>query len=284
MLYAPDHGGWYSPSDYLFYLSELPDMEAPDELWLGIASDVYSELGQDRFIDVIQRGNGFTTILGFHSSPTDKLEVGLKYEFPTKVELTTEVIDGKDGGLVAFDDDGNKINQFTDGEVIRSDLPAFLAAGVNYELSPRLTGALGGRYMFDKTTNYNGREKQINANYFEIEIAAEYKLRWNALISGGYTYARPNVTDAYQSEVDFRVPGHTIGVGGMYALNDDIQINLGFMYTRFERANNQYFQDIGGDVGGAFVPAAPVPYNLGFEKDAMLFAIGVDFELSNKSN
>ncbi len=289
MVNAPDHGGWQKPADYLDYLSNLPEMSSGQSRLLSITSAVYTQLGKDRYINVIQRGKGFTPILSLHSTPTDKLEVGLKYEFNTKVELTTEVIDGKDGGLVGYDEDKkNGVNQYTDGEVVRSDLPAFISGGVNYELTPKLIGAIGGRYMFDKNANYNGREDGIKSNYFEIEMAAEYELKENVLLSGGYTYARPTVTDEYQSEVDFRVPSHTFGIGGQYALNEDVKVNLGLMYTKFNSTSSEYCRTIGGAVMPFNFPPDrdpdPEPYNLGFEKDALLFAIGVDFELSNKEN
>ena len=58
----------------------------------------YAAMTQDRHVDIEQTGLGFTPILSLNFSPLENLNIALKYEFKTKLDLTTKVIDGKDGG------------------------------------------------------------------------------------------------------------------------------------------------------------------------------------------
>ena len=48
--------------------------------------------------DAEMTGSGITPILSLNISPSDKINLSLRYEFQTKMDLKTTVNDGKDGG------------------------------------------------------------------------------------------------------------------------------------------------------------------------------------------
>jgi len=59
--------------------------------------------------DVIETGTGVTPVVSVNIAPSEKLNIALKYEFKTKLELTTEVLDGKNAAGL-WTDKGKKID------------------------------------------------------------------------------------------------------------------------------------------------------------------------------
>ena len=259
---VPQHGGYYNPSEYLRFLSQQDDINSGQSSLLDAVAMLYDELAADRDVDVIQKGQGFTPVVGIHSTPVKGLDIGIKYEHNTSIILRTKVYDGKDGG-----------GQFNDGETVRSDFPGYISAGVKYQLSKKWLAAGGSRYFFSKKANYNGREMFIRHNYFETAIATEYLVAENIKLSGGYTYLHPSVDQSYQNEVDFQTPGHSVAFGGAYSINGALVCNAGMLVTRFVKKSYQYEHIFSDGV----IEIDPVPYNRTHAKSAFIFSLGMDF-------
>lgn len=259
---VPQYGGYQLPGDYLHFVSEQPELNATQSIIVSTAANLYDELASDRVVDVVQKGQGITPIIGIHSTPIEKLDVGIKYEHRTVIILRTTVRNGNDGG-----------GQYTDGEAVRSDFPGYISAGVKYQFTKRILAAVGSRYFFSKMVDYGGREAEINKNYFEVTSGVEYLLTEKARISGGYTYNHPNVTKNYQSEVDFQIPGHTVALGGAYNINELITCNAGILFTQFVKETNAYQHLFANGV----IESDFIPYNRVHAKNALIFSVGVDF-------
>ena len=76
----------------------------------------------DKSVDVKQTGSGITPILGLNISPCEGLNIGMKYEFKTKLTLTNSTkVDGT--GL------------FPDKAESSSDLPAIFSIGADYKIT-----------------------------------------------------------------------------------------------------------------------------------------------------
>lgn len=270
-IYNQDHGGWQGASDLLRTVAT--EQNAPS---FDLYANVYDELSADRLINVRQRGGGITPIFGLSLNPTDKLNIGLKYEHRTNTTLTTKVINDEDGGGV-----------FTDKEKVRSDLPGFLAMGVGYQFTEKLRVHLGSRLFFSKNVDLNGREQYIDGNYFELESALEYRIANKWWISGGYTYIRPNVQLAYQNDVDFMLPGHTGAMGFKFKASDEVSFNVGGMFTHFTSQTATLPHNYADGNSLATVPPNYVPeYDMTFRKKAFIIGLGVDFKFAkeNKSS
>ena len=268
-IYSPNHGGWQSPSDYAYYLQEQSDNPLNAAIW-EITADTLSKTLFDREIDVVQKGAGFTPIASVNISPTPKLNLAIKYESRTDIELTTYVKDGKDGGGI-----------YTDGSFARSDLPGFITLGVMYEVLPRFTLASGFRYMFTKNADYNGREELIDKNYYELAFALEYDLNDDINISGGYTFSQWNMPAEYSSDVDFWTQGHTIGFGGKYTFTETLGVNVGVLYTRFAKREYTFTHTPVGTPLPVQVEASQTTNT--YEKNNLIFGLGADFALGKKS-
>ncbi len=91
---------------------------------------------QNQEVDAEETGTGYTPILSANYSPSEKLNISLRYEFQTKLELTTKVNNGKGGGI------------FVDGEKVIADMPALLAVGVEFSPMEKLKSCWFVQYLF----------------------------------------------------------------------------------------------------------------------------------------
>ena len=123
--------------------------------------------------------------------------------------------------------------------------------------------------MLDKNADWEGREELIDNNYYEVAIAGEYSITDKLDLSCGYTYNQPGVTGAYQNEADYRLAGHTGSIGGAYRFSEKTRLNLGVMYTLFNSEEHEYIQ--------VTPESIEIPYNLLYEKNALVVGVGVDF-------
>ena len=145
-------------------------------------------------IDSERTGWGVGGVIGFHYQPTEKLNIGFKYE--TEVELNLDA-DGKldttktgdFNGSLGNEVDGGIVNNI-DGKLEahpviaewleddRRNLPAMMALGVSYELTDRITLLTSGNYYFIKDANRNGCYENYD-NGYEISVGVDYKLNDN---------------------------------------------------------------------------------------------------------
>ncbi len=189
----------------------------------------YAAQTQDIEVDAEETGTGYSPILSVNISPIENLNIAIKYEFLTKLELTTSLASPTKGGGIFIQD-----------EVKRNDMPAMLAVGVNYSLS-KLSLAAGVNYYFDKSADYGHKiagvhvdnSEIIESNGMSIHGGLEYNISDNLLVSGGYAWANKGVNSKYQSDLTFANATHTFGGGAAYSVSDMIKINLGVSYTMY---------------------------------------------------
>jgi long-subunit fatty acid transport protein len=229
----------------------------------------------DQEADVEQTGSGYTPFLSVNISPIENLNIGVKYEFATKLELENKTTKDFKTGYTA---EGVPITMFPNGEKVRNDMPAMLSVGVDYGATSNLNVSAGVHYYFDKSANYghkiNGvyvaNDKIIDKNFYELAAGLQYKLNDFLLVSGGYLYAKTGVNQDYQSDLTYSLTSHTGGIGGALNIMENLQINLGFAYTYYlkgEKTVNHIFTPTG----------ANFPSRETYFKDTMIIAAGIDF-------
>ncbi len=226
----------------------------------------------DQEADVEQTGTGITPIIGLNISPSEKLNIGIKYEFATKIELTNKTTKDFTTG---FTPEGIPVTMFPDGAKLRSDMPAMLSAGLRYKASSRLNVSLGGHYYYDLKADYGKtmdgesvtNDKVIDNNYFEVAGGLEYMLSQKLLVSAGYLLAKTGVNDNYQSDLSYSLTSSTVGVGGKYSLNDKVGINLGVGYTIYQDGE----KNVEHNFNGTMLNARETYY-----KNNLFVGIGVD--------
>ena len=260
---VPQYGGKQSPGDYMRnVVLQDPNLDIVEKSLIRAAAQVYEDLGRDREIDVVEKGTGYTPIISLNVTPHKKLNLSVKYEHNTKVEIETEVKDSADGG-----------GEFVDGKVIRSDLPGLIALGASYEPHPKVTVNFGWRYLLWKGANWNGRDSLINKNYFEVALGAEYRLFERGALSAGFTIAKPNVQDGFHNDVDYALTGYTGAFGGYFQATPTLKLNAGVLFTVYtsKTINTPH------EFADGFIDQPPIFHNQTYDKNALIFALGLDF-------
>lgn len=230
----------------------------------------------DQEADVEQTGNGVTPIVGVNLAfMEDKLNIGIKYEFQTNMELTNKTPVGK-GFTMGLNPDGSRIEMFPDGAVTNADIPAQLSIGINYKLTDDFSAQVGYHTYFDKKTGWGEVEGLIDNNYWEMGLGLEYNISEQLLISGGFLRAQSGVNKlAYNDDISYSLSSNTFGIGGAYKINDMLTLQFGGYYTAYEKDSQSYTYEFADGV-------TTLPYNQEYAKTNMAFAIGLDFTFGGK--
>ena len=211
-------------------------------------------------VDAEESGMGYTPILSLNFSPSEKLNIALKYEFKTKLELKTKVNDNKGGGV------------FVDGEKVIADMPAMFAVGVEYNPIDRLMVSASMNLYFDKKVDYDGSEttniNMIDKNFTEYALGVEYglteKLRASAGWLGTFTGANAN----YQNDQRFEFNSNSFGAGFGYRINKMIDINIGGQYAIYKEGTKDLTHMLG---------TFPITVKETYNKNVWLVGVGLDF-------
>ncbi len=175
-----------------------------------------SSMAPDVEVDAEQTGTAFNGIFGVHYD-LNKLQIALKYAMQAKLEMENDTeVDGS--GL------------FPDGAKSNADMPAILATGISYQVSPKLKVETDFNYYFNTNADWDGNEDNVD-NGYNVGAALEFGLGDKLIASVGYIYDTKGVKTAYQNDMDFALDNHSIGAGFNFKLNDKMNIDLGVSNT-----------------------------------------------------
>ncbi|MGC9364089.1 MAG: OmpP1/FadL family transporter, partial [Fidelibacterota bacterium] len=250
----------YAKNNYEGYLKNIA-LKADGGIGdiVGIASDME--------VNAVQTGSGITGIFGLNVTPSDMLNIGVRYETLTKLELKndTEVDD---------------TDMFPDGQKTNADMPAMLALGVSFKPIEKLRAEFDLNYYVNTSVDWDWatRDTMVGTtaedflgNGYEIGLAVEYCLSEKLLASVGFSYGDGSVKDDYQTDLSYSLPSTTIGLGIAYKVSDNLLFNFG--------ALNTFYQD--GSRDGQrknALTGVPVDYTEKYAKTNYGFAFGIDYK------
>jgi long-chain fatty acid transport protein len=231
-------------------------MMSAAQFFTMIGQPTYAASVQDMYVDVTQKGTAWTPLLGLNIRPSDRLNIGIRYEFKTNLTLKNET---------AEDDTG----MFPDGYEFRGDIPAILSLGVQYGITEDFRAMVSYHQFFDKNANWNGAEKFVDSNSYDIGLGLEYDISNSFLISAGYLRTHVGVSDLYQSDFAHELSANTVGGGARIMLAQKVALELGAIYVKYDNASRS-------DVFQAN-PITQVPFTESYERWAWAFAVGLEF-------
>jgi long-chain fatty acid transport protein len=185
-------------------------------------------------LDTEQTATGFGAILGVDIMPIDKLNIGLRYEMKTKLELEA---DTKVNGF--------PLAQYNDGAKQRRDLPALLGLGLAFDVMPELKLTAGLTYYFIKQADA-GSDAAKDAydddydNGYDASIGAEYKVMPELLLSLGYMYSDTGANKDTIYDFDMSNDSHNYSLGAKYTVMPNTDLSVGYIYSDYidlENAN-----------------------------------------------
>ena len=221
------------------------------EMATGVAAQT-----ADKELNCDQSGFGIAPILGLHLN-FDKLNVGVKYEFKTRIDIKNETSINSTG-----------VASFDDGVTTPNDLPALLTIGASYEILPALTISAGYHHFFDSDAKMaNDKQKYINGGINEYLAGVEYRINEMFLVSCGTQFTRTGVTDAYQSDLSFALNSYSLGFGGAINITKNIKVNLAYFFTNYEDWTNP----------NSYNGFSPLKGSDTYSRTNKAFGIGLDF-------
>ena len=221
---------WLSVSLGAKYIYTWGGLELEGDLYVRHPSFWMQLDGYERIeIRGTQSGQGFSGLVGLHMIPTSGLEIAMKYETLTKLDVTTAAsVDN--AGLIT-------------GEAARSDIPAQFTAGANYEFNDRLSLQASFGYLFNKGAEigellgYDPSPKLENG--WEAGAGLEYIVNDDLLLSGGYLYIHSGHRQETRAANRFSLNGHSFGAGGAYHLTESLDTSFGLFAMVDESDNNR---------------------------------------------
>ena len=199
-------------------------------------------------IDSERTGWGVGGVFGFHYQPTEKLNIGFKYE--TEVELNLDA-----NGSVKTTSPAKAFNDITPGigsivgningalesepviaewlEDDRRNLPAMMALGISYELTDRITLLTSGNYYFIKDANRNGCYEKYD-NGYEISVGVDYKLNDKWTLMAGYQYTDTGANERTYKDTDFALDADMYGLGVKYTPDETKEFIVSYAYVDYK--------------------------------------------------
>ena len=220
---------------------------------------------------MLQTGSGITPILGVNLTLADIVNIGIKYEFATKLRVINQTTSDFTTGLT---DTGTPITMFPDGAETINDMPAMLAVGVEVRPMDRfmLTGSVN--YYFDKPIDYDGSADRdvnmIDKNFLEYAFGLEFGFTKNIFASVAYAGTQTGVNLNYQDELSYSLNTSTFGGGLGFHITPMIDLNIGGIYTIYEEGSKNTSRPMTG------MSSVSVPFTETYNKDTWVLAVGVD--------
>ena len=167
-----------------------------------------------------QSGQGVALNAGLHWKVNNDLEVGLRGETSTRIEILTRV-DKDSAGILPEE------------SYSRNDIPGMVSVGLVYHLGPGLdfTGSFARFFNthanFGELLGFDITGKLDDA--WEFGGGLEYRVTPELLLKGGYLRFLTGFTDETRATVRFGLNGHYINGGMTYAGVSNVEITAGLM-------------------------------------------------------
>lgn len=242
----------------VFPLNPTGAMISAEEFFTLIGQPILAGVVANKSVDADQSGTGFTPLVSLNLHPADGLNIGLKYEFITKLTLTNEpTVD--DLGLFPAD------------VKVHNDIPAILSAGVEYALTPQVTATASFNYFFDKNADWDGREAFVDKNSWDLGAGVQYSLTETIAVSLGFLHTQFTLLPGYNSDFSHEMANNSLGGGVRFGLMDNLDVDLGVLTTFYNDSSKEITYSLFGIPLGTWTEE--------YKRTNFGFAVGFNYHL-----
>jgi long-chain fatty acid transport protein len=263
------YGGTQTPGNYLRTISGIlaPIPGVPPSIPATLnGTAAYLDEATNVEADAEMTGSGITPIISLNFAPSDKINLAVRYEFQTEMDLKTTVHDNKTGGI------------FMQDSVAIADMPASISVGLDVKPLDKLKLSASFNYYFDKNVDYDGMEStsvnMIDKNFVEFGFGGEYALGEKLRVSAGWVHTITGVNENYQNDMGFSTNTNSYGAGIGFRISPMIDLNLGGQYTTYATDSKEFNHYLG---------TIPVPVTETYTKSTWLIGVGLDFRFGGKN-
>ncbi len=214
---------------------------------IGIMAKASTDEGA--ILESSQSGWGVCPVIGFNFNYLDRLNIGMKYEFRTPLNVENDT-DKDDTGM------------FANGVNTPHDIPAYFAVGASYKIIPNLNVNIGYHHFFDSDAKMQNDKQKDAGSTNEYLAGIEYQINKMFLISAGGQITDYGVGNTYQKDLSFACDSYSLGFGGAVNLSSTVRLNLGYFWTTYSDYTKEPGEGTSKDV---------------FSRTNKVFGVGVDF-------
>ena len=177
----------------------------------------------DLLLDCSQSGFGITPIIGLDWN-LGKLNLAAKYEFRTRIELENESKNSANVDAL--------MSTYANGAKNRSDIPALMTLGAQYEITDNFRAMAGGVYYWDKDAK--GTPIKKGDNTWEANFGLEWDVTDKIMLSCGGQRTQFGFDDADMSDTNFFTGCSSLAIGGAYKFSEKMKLNVGYMHSFYD--------------------------------------------------
>ncbi len=192
----------------------------------AVQAGTVAALTGDYVLDCSQSGFGITPIIGVDWN-LGKLNLAAKYEFRTKINLENE--SNNSANLAALATQVPAVAVYADGVKVRSDIPALLTVGAQYQALNNLRVMGGFHYYWDKDAKGTAIKKGDNT--WEAMLGVEWDVCDKIMLSIGGQRTQYGFDDADMADTNFNISSTALTIGGVYKFNEKMKLNVGYMHS-----------------------------------------------------
>lgn len=180
-------------------------------------------------IDSERTASGIGVQFGLNYAPTEKLNIGFRYDSKVRLNFKTDATYDKSDILA-----NGLLNEFypvyRDGLKTRRDLPAIAALGASYKVTDTWTTFIGGNYYFNESATMD-RVGAMNVDYdngWEISLGSELWVNEKVAWLVGFNYAETGAPTKSYSATEYAINSTMVGTGIKYKPNETTEWTVAF--------------------------------------------------------
>lgn len=223
-------------------------------------------------LEAEMKAQGITPIIGVDIKPDSKLNIGLSFEAPTKLEYEVNIKTDLSNGQIV-----SKAGGKPDGAKYRYDLPGKFNIGAEYAITDNFKIMASGIYYLSKWMKMekndaagNRIELKQKTHSYEIGAGFEWKFMQNVAWTGGVVWDYINQPEEQTSDELFKNDCLNVGTGLSINPNDKTKFTIGFM--------RNFYPDLKRNGGAEAYPNTPVAktYDETYHKESWVVAVGME--------
>lgn len=210
-----------------------------DSSYKGDVAATYSTEGAENIsatqsLDATQSGNSFGTVTGLNINPTQNMNIGIRYEWFSTLDLDTDV---------KKDDFG----MFSKSTTYDGTLPQVIGLGVGYKILPDLSTQISFDDILNNKLN-KADQKNDYRNSTDEMIGFEYTVNPKVKVSTGYMHSTGAYNDAGNTEFYQSLNFNAVALGGVYTMKPGLDLCLGYNHVFFKDVDIHSANPSGDDV------------------------------------
>lgn len=269
---ALEAGVAYKINEMVSTAFALRYIDASNEVKAGATLGLFDGSTMPAKLDYTTDADGIGFIIGFNIVPTEKINVGLRYESEVQLDFKTDL--NRNDFNPAFGlADYNEKN--------RRDFPAMFGIGSEYKINDKLKAEADFNWYFQKDADWGKSSTgadlaNLAGDCWSLGGTVSYQLNDKLMVSAGTIYTKfewDDIDDYYETIGAFEAlytDNWHLGAGFAYEVKENIKLNFALGRTIWDDATIDYVQATNNGMSAVEVDT---------ENATTIIAFGIDISI-----